>query len=110
MCDNINSPPSTYTIHKISEKYGVLVFTGKTKDNKVYVRLDKIYLINKKFLFINDTGYGDTYDLACYDLINCFLNTNYMIRYNDLYATSTIRSIIKKCYKKYGIEVGGAYE
>ena len=92
---------SEYIIQKISEKYHVLIFKGLTKDNEIYVRLDKIYLINKKFLFVNDTGYGSTYELACANLISLFLNTDYRIRYNELYATSTVRHIIKKCTKKY---------
>jgi hypothetical protein len=105
--DNLlDIPLSEYIINTIAEKYDVLIFKGETKDNKIYVRLDKIYLIRRNFLFINDTGYGDNYELACSDLINLFLNTNYRIRFNDLYATTNIRNIIKSCYKKYNMKVG----
>jgi hypothetical protein len=107
----MNSPPlSDYIIDKISEKYHVLIFTGITVNNTVYVRLDKIYLINRKFLFIKDTGYGETYSLACKDLIKSLLNTNYRIRYNDLYATSKIRSIIRSSFKKYKKNVSDWFE
>lgn len=106
----INSPPlSEYIIDKISDKYNVLIFKGKTIDNDMYVRLDKIYLINRRFLFVDDTGYGENYELACKNLINLFLTTDYRIRFNDLYATTIIRSIIKSCCKKYNVKVGDYY-
>ena len=107
MCANSNGPPLyEYIINKISDKYDTLIFKGKTKDDKVYVRLDNIYIIDRKFLFVNDTGYGDTYESACNDLVNLFTNPEHRIRYYDLYATTTIRNIIKSCYKKYNKEDG----
>ena len=100
----IRPPVEEYVISKISQKYNSLIFIGLTNDDRTYIRLDHIYLINKKFLFVNDTGYGTNYTDACKNLIDLFMDATYRIRYDDSYATTSIRTLIKKIYKKYGME------
>ena len=91
-------------IDKIASAYKSIIIVGEDIDNNVYVRLDKITVISKLYLYVEDTGYGKDYNDACKNLISIYTNPSYRLRYNrKIYATRKIRSIIKKFYKESAI-------
>jgi len=85
-------------IGSVKEAYPeVSLYVGIDKDKKIYAYFDNIEAVTNKKYMIDLTGRGDTMDDAIINLAQIMMDKKYMLRYKvNLYATSKLRSIIKK--------------
>lgn len=88
-------------VKKIATFYRSCIIVGTDINGNIYVRIDKISVMSKKHLYIEDTGYGSTYEDACKNLISIYIDRDHILRHNKkYYATRKVRSIIRKFYKR----------
>ena len=84
----------------LSAKFKLLPIIGKDVDGNYFCTFYEIRVLNRKFLFIKDTGYGLTKEEALKDLFEIYMNKKYLIRKKTnkgyIYFTTKIRKEIKK--------------
>jgi hypothetical protein len=87
------------TIFTICNYFKSSITANLDKNFQIYIKINGIYVIDKKnFLYKEDIGRGETYGLACLNLIRLYLDKDNLIRFNNNYATFTVRKLIKENY------------
>ena len=93
--------------NQLSVKFNLLPIIGKDIDNNYYILFYEIRIMNRKYLFTNDTGYGINEEEAIKNLFNIYLDKRYLIRKKTnkgyIYFTTKMRNEIKKMLKKEGM-------
>lgn len=91
-------------LKQISVKFKLLPIIGKDKDGNYYCYFYNIRVLNRRFLFTQDTGYGKNEDEAIENLFKIYLNRRFMLRRKTnkgyIYFTTKMRKELKKLLKQ----------